>query len=126
MFFLFNSDILLLGVDSWLASLMIFAMTGLAMIAMASAIQGWLIDRCTILERLLLLGATAILMFPALVSGFFMPYEQRWWGYLAGVGIFALVYATQRMRFGGGKAKAVNEDSIEDEVEAKTQELAVS
>lgn len=125
-FFLFNSDILLLGVDSWLASLMIFAMTGLAMIAMASAIQGWLIDRCTILERLLLLGATAILMFPALVSGFFMPYEQRWWGYLAGVGIFALVYATQRMRFGGGKAKAVNEDSIEDEVEAKTQELAVS
>ena len=79
-FFLFNSDILLIGIESLPVSLMIFAMTGLGMVAVSSAIQGWLIDKVNILERLILVAATVVLMFPALISGYVLPYEQRWSG----------------------------------------------
>ena len=97
-FFLFNSDILLLGIDSWFIGVFIFCMTALGMIAFTSAIQGWLICRTTILDRLMLMVATVILMFPAIISGFVLPYEQRWWGYLVGFAIFVFVYLMQSTR----------------------------
>jgi len=99
-FFLFNSDILLIGIESLPVSLMIFAMTGLGMVAVSSAIQGWLID---ILERLILVAATVVLMFPALISGYVLPYEQRWWGYLVGIALFGIAFLSQKVRYGAKK-----------------------
>ena len=102
-FFLFNSDILLIGIESLPVSLMIFAMTGLGMVAVSSAIQGWLIDKVNILERLILVAATVVLMFPALISGYVLPYEQRWWGYLVGIALFGIAFLSQKVRYGAKK-----------------------
>ncbi len=110
-FFLFNSDILLLGVDSWVEALFIFCMTSLGMIAFTSAIQGWVLDKCNIFERVLLLGTTVILMFPATITGFFLPYNQRYWGYLVGLALFGLVYLVQRYRYGNSWKEAPEAES---------------
>lgn len=75
---------------------MIFAMTGLGMVAVSSAIQGWLIDKVNILERLILVAATVVLMFPALISGYVLPYEQRWWGYLVGIALFGIASSLRK------------------------------
>ena len=97
-FFLFNSDILLIGIESLPVSLMIFAMTGLGMVAVSSAI-----DKVNILERLILVAATVVLMFPALISGYVLPYEQRWWGYLVGIALFGIAFLSQKVRYGAKK-----------------------
>ncbi|MCF0253088.1 MAG: TRAP transporter permease [Duodenibacillus sp.] len=96
--FLFNTDLLLIGIDSWFIGLMIFAMTSLSMVALSSAVQGWLICKTSILERLVLLASAAMLAYPAAFTGFVMPYEQRWWGYVPGLALFAIAWAMQRMR----------------------------
>lgn len=114
-FFLFNSDILLIGIDSWAASLFIFAMTGLGMVTMASAVQGWLIGKCNIIERLLLLASTVIFMFPALISGFVLPHSQRWWGYLAALALLGLVFAWQKLRYDPKKVSERSEEMMESE-----------
>ncbi len=98
-FFLFNADILLLGIHSWIEAGFIFIMTSLGMMAFASAIQGWLFCKTNILERLLLACATVIMMFPLLVTGFFLDYEYRWWGYALGLVIIGFVFAVQRLRY---------------------------
>ena len=118
-FFLFNSDILLIGIESLPVSLMIFAMTGLGMVAVSSAIQGWLIDKVNILERLILVAATVVLMFPALISGYVLPYEQRWWGYLVGIALFGIAFLSQKVRYG---AKKKNQAAVAE----SDEELAVS
>ena len=118
-FFLFNSDILLIGIESLPVSLMIFAMTGLGMVAVSSAIQGWLIDKVNILERLILVAATVVLMFPALISGYVLPYEQRWWGYLVGIALFGIASLSQKVRYG---AKKKNQAAVAE----SDEELAVS
>ena len=117
--FLFNSDILLIGIESLPVSLMIFAMTGLGMVAVSSAIQGWLIDKVNILERLILVAATVVLMFPALISGYVLPYEQRWWGYLVGIALFGIAFLSQKVRYG---AKKKNQAAVAE----SDEELAVS
>ncbi len=102
-FFLFNSDILLLGIDTWSEGLFIFAMTSIGMIAFTCATQGWVIFQTSIIERVVLLAVTVIMMFPATLTGFFMDYSQRYWGYLAGIALFGLVILYQKMK--GAPAK---------------------
>lgn len=97
-FFLFNSDILLIGINTWTEGLFVFAMTSVGMLAFTSAIQGWVLCRTNIIERIVLLAITAIMMFPALITGFFLDYEQRWWGYAVGLALCALIYFSQKLR----------------------------
>ncbi len=96
--FLFNADLLLQGIDTWTEGLFIFAMTSLGMIAFTSFMQGWALLKTNIVERLILLAATPTLLFPYLVTGSVLPYEQRWWGYALGVGLVALVVLMQLAR----------------------------
>ena len=73
LFFLFNHDILLKDIDSVWLGCFIFAMTSLGMVAFTSAIQGWLYNKTNILERLLLVIATVVLLYPHLLTGYFLP-----------------------------------------------------
>jgi hypothetical protein len=41
-----------------------------------------------------------------LLSGYFLPYEQRWWGYAIGVGIFLLPLIIQKLRYKTGEITA--------------------
>ena len=116
-FFLFNSDILLLGIDTWTEALFIFAMTSIGMIAFTCATQGWVLTRTNIIERVFLLGVTVIMMFPATLTGFFLDYSQRYWGYAAGIALFAFVILMQKMK--GQPAKAADLEMPKDlEVQA--------
>ena len=90
-------------------------MTGLGMVTMASAVQGWLIGKCNIIERLLLLASTVIFMFPAMISGFVLPHSQRWWGYLAAIALLGLVLVWQKLRYDPKKVSERSEEMMESE-----------
>ena len=96
--FLFNSDLLMIGIDSFWTGCFVFAMTSVGMLAFTSALQGWLVRQINVLERLLLLVCTAFMLFPFSLTGFFLPYEMRWWGYLPGLVIFGGLWLWQSMR----------------------------
>ncbi len=97
--FLFNADLLLDGIDSWMVGFFLFAMTSLGMMSLSSAFEGWFIREMNLVERSILLCASAVLMFPFLVTGAFLPYEMRWWGYTVGLALLGLVYLWQRLRY---------------------------
>ena len=97
--FLFNSDLLLSGIDSWIIGFFLFAMTSLGMMAMTSALEGWFLNKVNPIERVILLCASAIMMFPFLLTGAFLPYEMRWCGYAVGLALIGAVYVWQRCRY---------------------------
>lgn len=96
--FLFNADLLLEGIDSWFVGVFLFAMTSLGMIAVSCAMAGWVLIKANIIERLLMLFAALVMVFPALVMGAFLPYDMRWWGYVLGLSVMALVIFWQKLR----------------------------
>lgn len=96
--FLFNSDLILVGIEGWWQSLMVCIAAALGMMAATSAIMGHAIIRTNIIERMLLCVAAIFLLYPFLLTGFFIPYEQRWWGYPVGLFLLGLVAILQYKR----------------------------
>ncbi|MBO4313820.1 MAG: TRAP transporter permease, partial [Desulfovibrio sp.] len=100
LFFFFNHDIILWNIHSVPLGIFIYLMTSIACMAFGSLTQGWFFARNTVLESLLLLFATVVMMYPYLLTGFFLPYEDRFWGYAAGLAALALTWFLQRLRTG--------------------------
>ncbi|MBR5882849.1 MAG: TRAP transporter permease [Mailhella sp.] len=96
LFFIFNHDIILWNISSVPMAFFIFGMTALGMICFASFVQGWYVTYTNLFDRLLLLAATVILMYPALLTGFFLPHEQRHFGYAVGLAIMLVVFIRQK------------------------------
>ncbi|MBQ4077470.1 MAG: TRAP transporter permease [Mailhella sp.] len=96
LFFIFNHDIILWNISSVPMAFFIFAMTALGMICFASFVQGWYVTYTNLFDRLLLLAATVILMYPALLTGFFLPHEDRHLGYAAGLALMLIVFVRQK------------------------------
>lgn len=75
--FIFNTELLLIGVDSWWHGILIFAVSLTAILAFSSATQGWLVVKTRWYEVIALLVVTLALFRP----GFFMdlvyaPYQE--------------------------------------------------
>ncbi len=96
--FIFNHDIILWGVDSVPEGIFLFFMTVLGCMSFASLTQGWFIAKNTLPDALLLACSTIIMLYPALLTGFFLPHDQRYWGYLIGIGIMGLLAYMQHAR----------------------------
>jgi TRAP transporter 4TM/12TM fusion protein len=97
--FIFNTDLILYNVNSWLQGFLIFAMACFGNFAFASATQGWLITKNRIYEIPLLLCVTLVLMRPDLIAQWLnIPHGQRYWTYLIGMALFGLIYLMQRPR----------------------------
>ena len=96
--FIFNHDIILWGIDSVPEALFIYFMTVLGCMAFASLTQGWFIAKNTLTDALLLLFSTIIMLYPALLTGFFLPHDQRYWGYVVGMIVMALLAFMQHSR----------------------------
>ncbi|RLB79069.1 MAG: TRAP transporter permease, partial [Deltaproteobacteria bacterium] len=97
--FIFNADLILHNINSWSVAFLIFAMACIGNFAFASATQGWFVARNRFYEIPLLLAVTFILMRPDAVARYLgVAHGQRYWIYLIGLGIFALVYIMQRPR----------------------------
>ncbi len=99
LFFFFNHDIVLEGITSIPVGIFIFVMTSIGAMIFASFAQGWFIFKNTIDEALLMLVATVIMMFPALLTlPLGIPYEMRFVGYGVGLLIIGLIYLKQLYR----------------------------
>ncbi len=96
--FFFNHDIILWNIDSLPLGLFIFAMTVLGCVCFASLVQGWFINKNTLFETLILAFNTVCLLNPFFITGFFLPHDQRFWGYALGVALMGLLYLLQRKR----------------------------
>jgi TRAP transporter 4TM/12TM fusion protein len=97
--FIFNSDLILHNIDSWIQALLIFVMACLGNFAFASATQGWFVAKNRFYEIPIFLFVTLSLMRPDLIAGWLgMPHDQRYWTYLIGLAVFGLLYLMQRPR----------------------------
>lgn len=98
-FFVFNSDLLLHGIDSWALGILIFVMALLGAAAFTSAIQGWLITSNKAWEVPILLLATVILFNPGIFSSLFgIAAEYKYQFYAVGMGLLLFVLITQKLR----------------------------
>ncbi|MCF8064833.1 MAG: TRAP transporter permease [Desulfarculaceae bacterium] len=95
--FIFNSHLLLIGVDSWLMAAWVILSGLAAMFAFAGATQGYLAARCRWYESLLLLAVAAVVLQPAA--------SARWLGLATaqsaqalGTALFVLVWIWQKIR----------------------------
>jgi TRAP transporter 4TM/12TM fusion protein len=105
--FIFNTDLILHNVNSWLQGFLIFVMACIGNFAFASATQGWFVARNKIWEVPLMLAVTLNLMRPDLIASWLhVPHEQRYWTYLIGLAIFGVVYLMQRPRMPRAPAPA--------------------
>ncbi|HAA93117.1 MAG TPA: C4-dicarboxylate ABC transporter, partial [Rhodospirillaceae bacterium] len=71
--FLFNPELLLIGVTSFWHGLVIFIVALIAMMSFSAAIQGWMLVRANVVERVLLLVVTIMLFRPDFVLDQFSP-----------------------------------------------------
>jgi len=97
--FIFNSDLILHNINSWIQGLLIFAMACMGNFAFASATQGWFVAKNRFYEIPLFLFVTLNLMRPDLIAGWIgLPHGQRYWTYLIGMALFGGLYLMQRPR----------------------------
>ena len=97
--FIFNSDLILHNINSWIQGLLIFAMACMGNFAFASATQGWFVAKNKFYEIPLFLFVTLNLMRPDLIASWVgLPHEQRYWTYLIGLALFGVLYLMQRPR----------------------------
>jgi TRAP transporter 4TM/12TM fusion protein len=92
--FIFNTDLLLWGINDPFLALLIFIMTCLACFSFAAATQGWFIARARWYEIVLLLGVTAVLFRPGFVSSL-VGLPGKYPAYGIGLALLALVTALQ-------------------------------
>jgi len=100
-FFIFNPDIILHGITDWRQGLLVFAMTLLAAFAFAAVVQGWFVTKNKWPEIPFLLLASLILFHPGIPQSWLgMDSWHRYWLYLPGLAILAVIFAEQKLRAG--------------------------
>jgi TRAP-type uncharacterized transport system fused permease subunit len=105
--FIFNSNMLLLGIDSFAMAFYIFVMTTVGMFAFASATQGWFVTRNRWFDIPLLLLVTAIMFRPGFFAGL-AGVSNKNWMYLVGLALYGVIFAWQKMRSGMAPAASLN------------------
>jgi TRAP transporter 4TM/12TM fusion protein len=97
--FIFNTDLILHGINSWGQGLLIFIATCFGCFAFASATQGWLADRNRWHECLLLLCTTVLMLRPDAVADWLgIGNDLRYSIYIPGIALYAGVFLWQRKR----------------------------
>jgi len=71
--FIFNPELLLVGITSFWHAILIFAVSLIAILSFTAATQGWLLTKLKIIEVVGLLFVTLSLFRPDVVVGFFSP-----------------------------------------------------
>ncbi|MFC1781780.1 DUF3394 domain-containing protein [Planctomycetota bacterium] len=100
--FVFNSELVLYGINSWLQSLLIFAMATLGAFAFTNAVQGRFITKNKWYEIPLFLIASVILFCPAVLTKIFhLDASLRYYMYFVGIAVYGLSYFAQKSRICG-------------------------
>ncbi|WP_027714361.1 TRAP transporter permease [Desulfuromonas sp. TF] len=95
--FIFNTDMLLIGIDSFPLAIYIFIMTCIGMFAFGSATQGWFLVRTRWYELVLLLVVALIMFRPGFFAGF-IGIENHYLSYLIGLALYGAIFGLQKMR----------------------------
>ncbi len=102
--FIFNTDMLLIGIDSFPLAIYIFGMTCVGMFAFGSATQGYFITRTRWYEIILLLGVALIMFRPGFFAQF-VGIDNHYLSYLVGLGLWGAIYGLQKLRAPKGPEK---------------------
>ncbi len=94
--FIFNTDLLLVGVDSIWMSIVIFFTALIAMFAFSSLVQKWLIVKNSLFDSILLLASSFILFRPDAMDEYTAIGLMSW--KIIGIAIFSFVVFSQYMR----------------------------
>jgi len=95
--FVFNPDLLLIGITSWWHIVVIFTTGVLAMFAFAALTQNFFIAKNRIYEAILLAGVTLILLRPQLFMGY-LHFGSKFIWYVIGTALFGFIYMIQLPR----------------------------
>ncbi|MFP4364564.1 MAG: TRAP transporter permease [Spirochaetia bacterium] len=97
--FIFNAELLLVGVQNFWQGLLIFFTATLGTLAFTNAVQGWGIIRNAWWDAPLFLGASLMFFLPGPAAGLFgMPFEMRYLMYIAGALLYAATFLQQHFR----------------------------
>ena len=92
--FIFNTDLLLIGVTSWYHVVTIFITSVLAMFAFASLTQNFFTAKNRIYESILLAGVTLILFRPYAFMNW-LHFGNKYTWYVIGTALFGVIYLIQ-------------------------------
>jgi len=95
--FVFNSDLLLIGITSWWHIVTIFITGVLAMFSFAALTQNFFIAKNRIYESVLLAGVTLILLRPYLFMDY-LHFGSKFLWYVMGTALFGFIYMIQLPR----------------------------
>jgi len=98
--FIFNTEILLIGINSFWEAIFIFIMTCFGTCAFAAATQGWFIAKNRWYEFLALVMVCGMMFRPYFFANM-IGVEERHLSYLLGAALFAGIYALQKLRTRG-------------------------
>jgi TRAP transporter 4TM/12TM fusion protein len=97
--FIFNAELVLIGVTSFAQAMLVFAMAILGAFAFSNAVQGWFILKNKWYEVPIYLLASVIFFYPAIVTKVFsLDYGLRYYMYLVAMVVYATAYLIQRAR----------------------------
>jgi TRAP transporter 4TM/12TM fusion protein len=92
--FIFNTDLLLIGITSWYHVVTIFITSVLAMFSFAALTQNFFIAKNRIYESILLAGATLILFRPYAFMNW-LHFGNKYTWYVIGTALFSFIYLIQ-------------------------------
>ncbi|GAI32355.1 unnamed protein product, partial [marine sediment metagenome] len=95
--FIFNTDLLLIGVYHWWHIGIVFASGVIGMLAFASVTQNYFALRNRLYESVLLALVVLIMLRPELPMGW-LGYESKFISYIIGALLYVSIYAMQRWR----------------------------
>ena len=95
--FIFNTDILLVGINNFFEAIFIFIMTCIGTCAFAAATQNWFIVKNRWYELIGLFVVCGFMFRPYFFAGL-LGVEEHHLAYLLGAGLFVALYLLQKMR----------------------------
>ncbi len=95
--FIFNTNLILYGVTSWIHGAWIFISAAFAACMFTSAVQGWFVRKNRWFETLLLLVSAVLLFNPRLIRFMGIGEFQTVAGYIVGFLLIGTVYAFQKV-----------------------------
>ncbi|MDO3377643.1 TRAP transporter permease [Geoalkalibacter halelectricus] len=95
--FIFNTDMLLVGVEGYFLPFYIFGMTCIGAFAFVSATQCWFVTRTRWYELIMLLGVALIMFRPGFFAGF-IGIENHYLSYMVGLALYLVIFALQKLR----------------------------
>jgi TRAP transporter 4TM/12TM fusion protein len=97
--FIFNTDLILHGIDSWPVGILIFAMAVLAAFAFTNLLQGFFITKNKWYEVPLFIIVTLILFHPGIISNLFNAAPgSKYFFYIPGIALYAGIAILQKSR----------------------------